>query len=252
MIKNANILITGATSGIGEALALHYAQNGAANLFLAGRNKERLQKVSEACKNNDTHIYTKIIDVTDANAMQDWIKECENTAPLNLVIANAGVSTGEENETNVRNTIQTNVNGVINTILPIIDIYKTRTDNGKQIAMLSSIAGYHGLPTCPSYSASKAFVKAWGEALRLHLRENDIRVSVICPGFVRSRITDKNTCPMPFFMEADKAAGLIAQGLEKDKGIIAFPWPLRLTSWFMSCLPNVLSNLIYGRLPHKV
>lgn len=252
MIKNANILITGATSGIGEALALHYARHGAANLFLAGRNKERLQKVSEACKNNDTHIYTKIIDVTDANAMQDWITECENTAPLNLVIANAGVSTGEENETNVRNTIQTNVNGVINTILPIIDIYKNRTDNSKQIAMLSSIAGYHGLPTCPSYSASKAFVKAWGEALRLHLRENDIRVSVICPGFVRSRITDKNTCPMPFFMEADKAADLIAQGLEKDKGIIAFPWPLRLTSWFMSCLPNVLSNLIYGRLPHKV
>ncbi len=252
MIKNSNILITGATSGIGEALALYYAQHGAKNLFLSGRNNERLQKISEACQKNSIQVYAKIIDVTDASAMQSWIKECENTAPLNLIIANAGVSTGEENETNVRNTIQTNVNGVINTILPAIEIYKKRTDDAKQIAMLSSIAGYHGLSTCPSYSASKAFVKAWGEALRLHLKENKIKVSVICPGFVRSRITDKNTCPMPFFMEADQAADIIAQGLEKNKGIIAFPWPLRLTSWFMSCLPNVLSNLIYGRLPHKV
>ena len=88
--------------------------------------------------------------------------------------------------------------------------------------------------------------------MRLSLRNEGIKVSVICPGFVRSRITDKNTCPMPFFMEAPRAAQIIARGIAKNKGIIAFPWPLRFSAWLMSCLPNVLSDLIYGNLPKKV
>ncbi|MBP1532273.1 MAG: short-chain dehydrogenase, partial [Alphaproteobacteria bacterium] len=79
-----------------------------------------------------------------------------------------------------------------------------------------------------------------------------IQVSVICPGFVKSRITDKNTCPMPFFMSAEKAAEIIAERLDKNIGLIVFPLPMRLAVWIMSILPNRISDFIYARLPHKV
>lgn len=255
MIKNTNILITGATSGIGEALALYYAEHGATNLFICGRNKERLADVKLRCEEKGAKVYADIMDVTDSESMRKWIEKSNQTAPLNIVIANAGVSTGEETESNVRNTIQTNVCGVVNTALPTIEAFNNRSSINtydKHLVLIASIAGYHGLATAPSYSASKAFVKAWGEALHLSLREKHIKVSVVCPGFVRSRITDKNTCPMPFFMEAPQAAKIIANGIRKNKGIIAFPWPLRFSAWLLSCLPNVLSDLIYGKLPHKV
>ena len=251
--KFKNILITGASSGIGEALALYYAAAGADNLFLCGRNEERLNKVAAECAGRGAKVFAEILDVTNKSAMEKWIEVCELTAPLNLVIANAGVATIEETSENVRRTFETNVFGVVNTVLPTVEIFKQaygRTE--KAVALLASIAGYHGLPSCPSYSASKACVKAWGEALRGSLREEGIAVSIICPGFVKSRITDKNTCPMPFFWPADKAAAVIAARLERNVGIIAFPWPMRLATWLMSILPNALSDFIYARLPHKV
>lgn len=254
--KSQNILITGATSGIGEALALHYAETSANFLFLCGRSAERLSIVQEKCKKQGVKVHVKILDVTDKTAVENWIEECENIAPLNLVIANAGVATLEETPENIYNTFNTNVNGVLHTIIPTIEIYKKRSNlnkDNKAIAIVSSIAGYHGLATCPSYSASKACVKAWGEGLRIDLkRRYNINVSVICPGFVKSGITDKNTCPMPFLMETDKAAALIAHRLEKNVGLIAFPWAIRFASWLGAILPNRVSEFIYSRLPYKV
>ena len=249
-----NILITGASSGIGEALALYYAkQPETENIFICGRNEERLTKVKNACeKISKAKIHAKIIDVSNKEDVANWIKEAENTAYLNLVFANAGVATTEETSANIFNTFNINVMGVINTINPTVEIYKKRKDKNKIIAITSSIAGYHGLPACPSYSASKACVKAYGEALRLHLLEHNIQVNTICPGFIRSRITDKNTCPMPFFMEAEPAAELIAKRIQKNIGLIVFPWPMRLAVWALSILPNRISDFIYKRLPHKV
>ena len=256
MIKNAeNILITGASSGIGRALAVYYARNGAKNLFICGRNFERLSEVQNECLQYGTAVYPSVMDVTNRTAVKNWIAMCNQTAPLHLVIANAGVATLQETDENIYNTFNTNIYGVLNTILPAVEIYRGRDkkeDKRKALAIISSIAGYHGLPSCPSYSASKACVKAWGEALRGDLRADKIKVSVICPGFVRSGITDKNTCPMPFFWETDKAAALIAQRIDNNVGLIAFPWPVRFAAWFMSILPNRISEFIYNRLPHKV
>ena len=253
MIKNAqNILITGASSGIGQALAVYYAQNGAKNLFICGRNSARLAETVKSCEQYGVKVYGKIINVTDKDALAEWINECEKIAPLHLVIANAGVATLSEIPDNVYNTFTTNIFGVLNTVIPTIEIYKQRKDKQKAIAIISSIAGYHGLPSCPSYSASKACVKAWGEALRGDLLQYNIKVSTICPGFVRSRITDKNTCPMPFFWETEKAAAVIAGRIDKNIALIAFPWPVRFSAWFMSILPNRISEFIYNHLPHKV
>lgn len=248
--KDKNILITGASSGIGEALALYYAQNGAENLFLCGRNAERLQKVKELCEKNGATVYAEILNVSERENVQKWLENCEKIAPLDIVYANAGVSTGEETPENIYNTFEINVMGTINTVTPAMEIFKKRR-KGK-IVITASIAGYHGLPACPSYSASKACIKAYGEALRGALLPYNIKVCVVCPGFVKSRITDKNTCPMPFFMQADKAAEIIAQRVEKNVGLIAFPWPMRLAVWGLSILPNFLSDFIYARLPHKV
>ena len=249
-----NILITGASSGIGEALALYYAQQQETeNLYICGRNQQRLNKVKKACqKVGKAKIHARIIDITNKEDVEKWINATEKSTPLNLVFANAGVATLEESPENIYNTFNTNVMGVINTITPAIENYKKRADKSKIIAITASIAGYHGLPACPSYSATKACVKTYGEALRLNLLSYNIQVNTICPGFVRSRITDKNTCPMPFFMEADKAAEIIAIRIQKNIGLIAFPWPMRLAVWLGSILPNRISDLIYKRLPYKV
>ena len=256
MLKNAeNILITGASSGIGRALAIYYAQNGAKNLFICGRNFERLSAVQNECTKYGASVYPCILDVTDRQAVKEWIFNCEQVAPLNLVIANAGVATLQETPENIYNTFETNIFGVVNTVLPSIEVYRQRdnkADKRKAIAIISSIAGYHGMPSCPSYSASKACVKAWGEGLRGDLKGDKIKVSVVCPGFVRSGITDKNTCPMPFFLESEKAAAIIAQRIDKNVGLIAFPWPTRFFAWFGSILPNRISQFVYDRLPHKV
>ena len=121
----------------------------------------------------------------------------------------------------------------------------------RQIVITASIAGYAPLSTCPSYAATKAAMKSWGLSLRGMLKREGIGVSVICPGFIRSRITDRNTCPMPFFMEADKAAKIILKRAERNVGLIAFPWPMRLATWFLSTLPYRVNELINSILPEK-
>lgn len=247
-----NVVITGASSGIGEALAIECAKRGD-RLFLCGRNAQRLENTAEKCRVWGAATDAETIDVTDSEAVAQWLTQCENKAPIERVFANAGVSTGEETSDNVRRTFATNVGGVVNTVLPAIEIFRDGQERTtKQIVITSSIAGYGPLKACPSYSATKSCVKTWGLALRGMLAPEGIAVSVICPGFIRSRITDANTCPMPFFMEADKAASIILKRADKNKGMISFPWPMRLSTWFLSIMPQFLNELINKLLPKKI
>lgn len=246
-----NYLITGASSGIGEALALRCAAEHA-NLFLCARDSARLEEVAAHCREKGAAmVCTRILDVTDAEAMARWIRQCDATTALDMVFANAGVATGEETNENVRRTFAINIGGVVNTVLPAIEAFRARQAKNVHIIITASIAGYGPLKSCPAYSATKACVKTWALALRGMLAQESIQVSAVCPGFVRSRITDQNDFPMPFFLEADQAAQLILRRAKRNVGLIAFPWPMRLASWGLSILPYRLNELINRLLPAK-
>ncbi|WP_119302730.1 SDR family NAD(P)-dependent oxidoreductase [Dongia deserti] len=248
----AHILITGASSGIGAALALAYARPGA-HLSLGGRNQERLADVAAQVAARGATSSTAAVDVCDRNAVADWMISAEDHAPLDLVIANAGISGGThggpESPDQTRAIFAVNLDGVLNVALPIIPRMIARRSG--QIAIISSLAGYRGLPGAPAYSGSKAAVKAWGEALRGDLAPHGVRVNVVMPGFIKTPMTDVNGFTMPFLMSAEKAAEVIQRGLAADRARIAFPFPTAFLAWLMSALSPVIADPILRRLPKK-
>ena len=247
-----SVFITGASSGIGRELAVQYAAEGM-TLFLCGRNKERLMQVADLCRQKKAAVHTFLFDVRNADETAKAVQEAEAIAPVDLLIANAGVSAGvlgmDETPVSSRAIFETNIFGVINTVLPMAEKMKQRHQG--QIAIISSLSGYRGMSSCPAYSASKACVKAWGEALWGSLRPEGIKVTVICPGFIETPLTDKNQFKMPFLMKADRAAILMKKRLEKAPPIIAFPWIMVFGAWIGSILPARLILPILGKLPKK-
>ncbi|MPY74526.1 MAG: SDR family NAD(P)-dependent oxidoreductase [Alphaproteobacteria bacterium] len=219
-----SILITGASSGIGEALALAYAAPGI-SLFLSGRDERRLAAISDACRARSAAVEAAAVDVANRAAMATWIAGADAQRSLDLVVANAGISGGSsgkgEGEQQTRRIFEINVTGTLNTVLPAIPPMQRRGQG--QIALMSSAASFRGMPGAPAYSASKAAVRAYGEALRGALAPSGIRVSVICPGFVRSRITEANPFPMPLLMDADRAARIICRGSRSGSNVLFQP-----------------------------
>lgn len=247
-----NILITGASSGIGEALALHYAAKDV-QLYLTGRDQERLEGIVSRCETKGAVVNGRTLDVVDKEAMAQWIS---GLVPLDLVIANAGISGGSGGVMNgepinqARKIFDVNLMGVLNTIEPSLEAMLAGNHKG-QIALVSSLSGFRGWPSAPAYSASKGAVRFYGEAMRGVLKDSGIQVNVICPGFVKSRITDANEFSMPMLMTADKAAEIIARGLAKNKGRICFPLPVHFCSWLIGTLPDGLAQIILSKAPQK-
>lgn len=247
-----HVLITGGSSGIGEALALHYAAQGL-RLTLSGRNRARLDAVAAQCRELGGEVATEVIDVCDRAAMAQWIAEVDAATPLDLVIANAGVGGSEpgavDRAENTDLVFAANVHGVFNTLHPAIDVMTPRGRG--QLAIVSSIAGYLGLPAAPAYSASKVAVRAYGEALRGALHAEGLEVNVVCPGYVVSRMTAdaRRKRKLPFLWTADKAARVIAQGLARNKARIAFPWPLVWAVRLLQVLPASWSFAITKKRP---
>jgi len=249
----ARILVTGASSGIGAALAELYAAPGCA-LLLGGRNGARLEAVAANCRARGAAVETALIDVTDRAATEAWIETADRAAPLDLVIANAGISAGTggggEAAAQARAIFATNLDGLLNTVLPALAVMLRRGHG--QIALMSSLAAFRGFPGAPAYCASKAAARIWGEALRGEVATAGVRVSVICPGFVESPMTAVNDFPMPFLMSAERAARIIRRGLRRNRARIAFPWPTYAAAWLVGLLPPVLTDPILARLPKKV
>jgi short-subunit dehydrogenase len=252
-----NILITGATSGLGWALAEVYAES-ANTLFLTGRNQEKLNQISQICQNKGAKVISKIIDIKNSAAVKSWIEEISREFNLDLVIANAGISagtsSGTESENQIKEIFSTNIDGVLNTINPSIAVMekqKTNINHKGQIAIISSLAGFRGLPSSPAYSASKACVRVYGEALRGSLAPLKIAVNVVCPGYIKTPMTDVNNFPMPFLINADKAAKIIKKSLAKNKSRIAFPFPLYFTVWLLTLISTTITDPLFAALPKK-
>jgi len=249
----ASVLITGASSGIGRALAIGYAREGR-HLYLSGRDAGRLDEAADACRARGAAVDAAVLDVTDAKAVAHWIAECAAARPLDLVIANAGISGGSggregEPAAQARRILAVNVDGVVNTVQPALDAMLPARHG--HIVIMSSLASFRGFPGAPAYCASKAAVRVYGEALRGEMRARGVDVTVICPGFVKSAMTAKNPYPMPMLMAADRAAAIIMRGLARNRARIAFPWPLYALMWSFGALPPSLTNWMFRRLPKK-
>lgn len=251
--KFPSVLITGASSGIGKALAVHLAGPGV-HLAITGRNADRLAEVAGAASAKGAEVLAEPVDVMDRAAMREFIERADAERPLTLVIANAGISGGagatSDDDEATRDIFAVNLAGVINTVLPAAHVMRKHASG--RIAIVSSVAGYRGLPTAPAYSASKVAVKAWGDAIRPSLKEDGIGLTMIHPGFVESRITDANDFKMPFLMTAEKAAAIIAKGLAKGKREIAFPWQMVWSMRLLCLLPGPVFDAVMARAPRKI
>lgn len=225
-----HILITGASSGIGAALATAFAAPGR-RLSLGGRDRGRLDAIAATCRDAGALCVPRQMDVTDRESMASWLARADSEQPLDLVVANAGISAGTLKLGNAPNAsdaeiFATNVDGVVNTVEPALTAMLARGRG--QVAIMSSLAGYRAFGEAPAYCASKAAVRFYGEGLQRAHRGSGVAITVICPGFVRSPMTDANNFRMPMLMDTDVAARRIIGGLVRGKSRIAFPLSLYL------------------------
>ncbi|HWE74976.1 MAG TPA: SDR family NAD(P)-dependent oxidoreductase [Stellaceae bacterium] len=236
-----NVVITGASSGIGKTLALRYAVAGA-RLGLVGRDRARLHAVADECRQRGAVIETATLDVCARPDMASWIEDFDSRFPIDLVIANAGVMDGTRAGAAIEpadpayRLMQINVLGVLNTVHPVLPRMMERRHG--QIALMSSLAGLIPLRDAPSYAASKAAVLAYGLSLRDLLGGHGIRVNVICPGYVATPMTQQEIGKKPFELSAERAADRILRGLERDKAVIAFPFWYAMATRIGALLPD--------------
>ncbi len=236
-----HVLITGASGAIGRALALAYAAPGV-RLSLTGRDAARLETSVQQCRQRGAEVFCARLDVTDTAALMDWIAAQDQIQAVDLVISNAGMTSTLaadatlEDWPRVEQVLRVNLIGALAGIHPLA-MRMAQRGRG-QIGLMSSLGGYVGMPISPAYNASKAAVLVYGAGLRGALARHGVGVSVICPGFVASAMSDAYPGPTPFKLTADAAARRIRVGLRKNRAVIAFPLPLALTMRFLALLPT--------------
>jgi len=250
-----HIAITGASSGLGAALARLYARPGV-TLSLTGRNTDRLARVADQCRAAGSEVATAVLDVTDAPGMDQWLRQRDAMRAFELVIANAGVGgagviapdSGESGPV-ARQILEINLIGVINTVTPLLPGFVARRHG--HIAIMSSLAGFIALPDAPTYSASKAAVRLYGHALRRRVVSQGVWVSVICPGFVATPMNASLPVPRPFLWSSERAARYIVAGLARRKREIVFPLALRVAVRLANLLPAALMDAVLIRASQR-
>jgi short-subunit dehydrogenase len=250
------LLITGASSGIGRALALAYAAEGA-SLCLMGRDEARLEAAAEACRAaGAAEVDTAIADVRDRETMARLIEAAQAERPIDILVANAGVATGLspgqllETPDAVRATMAINVNGVFNTVEPVIAAMCAR--RAGQIAIVGSMAGVRSLPYSPAYCAAKASVHMWAGCLRGQLAAHGVAVSLIVPGFVETPMSARTKSWQPGAISDTQAAQIIKRGLERRRPVIAFPQYMYYAMRFFALLPSGLVDGVMRRFHVEV
>ncbi|MCM8595200.1 SDR family oxidoreductase [Accumulibacter sp.] len=245
------VFITGASSGIGRALAEHYAGQGA-RLGLVARREHLLDSLAKRWP-GQTVCFS--VDVTDAPALASAADAFTTRfgAP-DIVIANAGVSVGTLTEhaadlEAIRRVIEVNLFGIAATFSPFIAAMR-QAGSGRLVG-IASVAGIRGLPGAGAYSASKAAAISYLESLRIELRGSGVRVVTICPGYVETPMTEGNPFPMPFLMPAEEAAQRFSRAIARGDSYRVIPWQMALAARLLRMLPNAIYDRLLTRAPRK-
>lgn len=249
------VFITGASSGIGAALARHYAGQGAV-LGLAARNAERLQTLAATLlEENAGGVHCYPLDVTDAAALaaagQDFIQRC---GVPDIVIANAGISVGTLTECAAdldafRRVMDVNVFGMAATFSPFA--HAMRSAGGGRLVGIASVAGVRGLPGAEAYSASKAAAISYLESLRLEMRGSGVKVVTLCPGYIATPMTAVNPYRMPFLLSAAEAARRFDSLIGRGVSHAVVPWQMSVLAALLRWMPNWLYDRLFAGAPRK-
>ena len=241
------VVITGASSGLGAALALSYAAPQVA-LGLVGRNRERLEATAAACREAGALVESAAIDVAHEAALTAWLDAFDRRHAVELLVANAGTSAGPDSDNTgeplavTLHQLDVNLRGAVNTIAPIVPRMCGR-GRGRIVAV-ASVAAFRGLPYSPGYCASKAGLRAYAEALRPRLAPYGVGVTVVCPGFFSSPMTERWEGPTPFLLSGDQAARRVKRGIDRGRSRIDFPWPLVFGMRFCDLAPAAIGDRI--------
>lgn len=248
-----HIVITGASSGIGSALALAYAAPGTV-LGLTGRDPIRLEASADACRARGAAVQTGCVDVRDAEAVKAWLDAFDRAHPIDLLIANAGVASTLANARDwedlarTMRVVDTNFYGAMHTVLPVID--RMRARGRGQIAMVASLMALRGMAISPAYCASKAAIKSWADSVRPLLKRDGIALSVVLPGFVKTAMSDEFPAEKALMWSAGKAAEHIRAKLEERRVEIAFPFLLNFGTRLLPLLPIPVADFILDKLSY--
>jgi NADP-dependent 3-hydroxy acid dehydrogenase YdfG len=237
-----HIVVTGATSGIGQALALHYAAPGT-TLGLIGRRQALLAQVSAQCTAQGATVVPAALDVRDGAAMQEYAEQFLNrTGGIDIVIANAGSGTPDDlasgNASPHAWLFEVNVIGLLNTLLPFVP-RMIQQQHGQLVAM-ASVAGFRALPGSTTYAATKIAVRALMEGYGWELQRHGITTTTINPGFVVSEMTASNKFHMPFLLPTDEAAHRIVRAIAQKRRVYTFPWPMAILARLLPCIPGAI------------
>ncbi len=241
----ATIAITGASSGIGAALASFYAGPGV-TLGVVGRDAARLDAVASSLRAAGAEVAQGRLDLRDRAALARFLAEFDAGHPIDLLVANAGVLDGRradgalETAEAARSVIEINLLGAIDTVQAVLP--KMIGRGRGHIVLVSSLAGLSPVADAPAYSASKAGLLAYGKALRAAVVETGVRVSVVCPGYVSSGMTESHIGEHPGKISAAAAARLIAGGIARNRQVIGFPRLLYMLSMITPFVPEAINR----------
>lgn len=248
-----NIVITGASSGLGESIAIRYSFDKKNNLFLIGRDCHRLGEITSRCLKNGAYAEFVSIDVTQEHLMQSYLSNVITIHGIDIIIACAGVSGGTlnniESASQIKSIMSVNVFGVINTLMPVIP-YMIRRGFG-HICVIGSMAGLIHLASAPAYSASKACIMRFADSMRSYLRCYGIFVTTVIPGYIDTPMTNANKFPMPFTISSQDAADIVINGIAKKKRYVIFPLIVYCFIRILRFLPSPILDFIISILPGK-